>query len=103
MATNPERFFRAVQERLIDMVLIRAGSFTMGSPADEQDQMDYEQPQTVVTLTRGFKMGKYFVTQGEYSSLMNTNPSYFCGDADRPVGTSSWADANQLLRALDTA
>jgi formylglycine-generating enzyme required for sulfatase activity len=65
----------------------------MGSPPTEQDRDPNEGPQTIVTLTRGFWIGKYEVTQGEYLSIINTNPSQFPGDLSRPVSSVSWADA----------
>jgi formylglycine-generating enzyme required for sulfatase activity len=37
-----------------------------------------------VTLTQGFWMGKYLVTQRQYKEVMGENPSGFVGD-DRPV------------------
>ena len=38
-------------------------------------------------------MGKYAVTQRQYQAVMNTNPSGFPGDLDRPVERVSWYDA----------
>jgi formylglycine-generating enzyme required for sulfatase activity len=40
-----------------------------------------------------FYMNKYDVTQGLYQSVMETNPSYFKGDPNRPVEMVSWYDA----------
>ena len=64
--------------------LIPPGSFTMGSPVNEQDRWSDEGPQTPVRISRGFWMGIYEVTQREYLSLINTNPSRFTGDLNRP-------------------
>jgi len=36
----------------------------MGSPANEVDREDWEGPQTAVTISPGYWMGKYEVTQG---------------------------------------
>ena len=33
-----------------------------------------------MTISRGFWMGKYEVTQGEYLAVMGSNPSNFKGD-----------------------
>jgi formylglycine-generating enzyme required for sulfatase activity len=74
-------------------VWIPPGTFTMGSPATEQDRDSDEGPQTVVTITRGFWMGRYEVTQAEYQAVMGSNPSYFKGDLNRPVEQVSWNDA----------
>src|SRR5262249_1984449 len=73
---------------------------TMGSPATELDRSADEVPQTVVTLTHGFWIGKYEVTQGEYLSIMNTNPSNFPGDLSRPVSSVNWLDATNYCARL---
>jgi formylglycine-generating enzyme required for sulfatase activity len=65
----------------------------MGSPATEQDRYNQEGPQTQVTLTRGFWIGRYEVTQGEYQAVIGTNPSGFTGDTNRPVEQVDWSDA----------
>ena len=99
-ATNStKRFYRAVVEgggntnTPPGMVWIAPGTFTMGSPSTEVDRYSDEGPQTVVTLTMGFWMGKYEVTQREYLAVMGTNPSYFTGDLDCPVEQVSWDGA----------
>src|SRR5262249_49383971 len=42
----------------------------------------------------------YEVTQGEYLSLMNTNPSYFTNNLNRPVDSVSWLDATNYCARL---
>jgi len=74
-------------------VWIPPGKFLMGSPESEQDRQAEEGPQTQVTITRGFWMGRHEVTQGEYEALMGNNPSYFTGDPNRPVERVFWDDA----------
>ena len=60
-----------------------------------------------VTLTKGFYLGKYEVTQAQYEAVMtgNTNslsptPSEFSGN-DRPVEKVSWDDAQVFLTRLN--
>ncbi|MSR51440.1 MAG: hypothetical protein EXS07_15505, partial [Gemmataceae bacterium] len=53
----------------LEMVLIPAGKFKMGSPASEKDRDDGE-TQHEVTLTKPFYMGKYEVTQEQWESVM---------------------------------
>jgi formylglycine-generating enzyme required for sulfatase activity len=81
------------------MVLIPAGTFTMGSPITESFR-DSGETQHSVTLTSGFYMGKYQVTQEQYQAVMGTNPSEFSSDPQagetqgkRPVEMVSWYDA----------
>jgi formylglycine-generating enzyme required for sulfatase activity len=81
-------------------VWLPAGSFTMGSPATEADRGADEGPQTQVTLSRGFYLGRYEVTQGEYLSVIGSNPSGFTGDTNRPVEKVSWNDATNYCARL---
>ena len=85
---------------ILNMVWIKPGTFVMGSPASEVGRNSDEGPQTVVTLTKGFWMGHHEVTQGEYQSLMNTNPSSYSGDLSLPVETVSWIDATNFCWVL---
>jgi formylglycine-generating enzyme required for sulfatase activity len=83
-------------------VWLPAGTFTMGSPTNEVDRSSDEGPQTRVTLTRGFYMGRYEVTQGEYLSVIGSNPSYFTGDTNWPVEQVSWTEATNYCAQLTT-
>jgi formylglycine-generating enzyme required for sulfatase activity len=95
------RFYRAVEFAApTNMVFIPPGTFRMGSPTDEVDRFDWEGPQTAVTISRGFWMRKYEVTQGEYLAVMGSNPSYFTGDTNRPVEQVSWLDATNYCATL---
>jgi formylglycine-generating enzyme required for sulfatase activity len=81
------------------MVFIPPGTFRMGSPATDVDRDVDEGPQTAVTISRGFWMGGYEVTQGEYLALMGTNPSSFQG-LSYPVEAVSWNDATRYCEVL---
>ena len=72
------------------------GSFTMGSPTDE-DELGDDETQHPVTLTKGFWMGQYEVTQAQWRSVMGDNPSNFRGDDDRPVERVSWEDCQKFV------
>ncbi len=97
------RFYRAVLTSLVapsNMVLIQAGTFTMGSPVSEQDRFIDEGPQTTVTLSRPFFMGLRPVTQAEYQSVTAVNPSFFTGNSSRPVEQVTWSDATNYCSLL---
>jgi formylglycine-generating enzyme required for sulfatase activity len=86
-------------DTLVEMVQIQGGTFTMGSPENEVNRSAAE-TQHSVTLTQGFYMGKYTVTQEQYQAVMGTNPSSFTtpvspetSTAKRPVEQVSWYDA----------
>jgi formylglycine-generating enzyme required for sulfatase activity len=101
------RFYRAVaMEARTNMAFIPPGTFRMGSPTNEVDHIPGEDPQTEVTITRGFWMGKFEVTQDEFLAVLGTNPSYFTTnngyppDLSRPVETVSWHDATNYCGRL---
>ena len=77
----------------IYLIDIQSGTFTMGSPTSEANS-DSNETQHQVTITNGFYMGKYEVTQGQWKAVMNgANPSYFKTSDNLPVETVSWYDA----------
>jgi formylglycine-generating enzyme required for sulfatase activity len=82
----------------IEMVLIKPGTFMMGSPANEPGRYG-DETQHQVTLT-GFYMGKYEVTQAQYEAVMGSNPSFDkrpaspeTSTANRPVEQVNWYSA----------
>ena len=95
------RFYRAVAFAApANMAFIPPGTFRMGSPTNEVDRWDDEGPQTAVTITRGFWMGKYEVTQGQYLAVTGSNPSNFTGDSNRPVEQVTWYEATNYCAML---
>ena len=54
----------------METVLIKAGTFTMGSPTTEVARGGYED-QHEVTLTKDFYMGKYEVTNAQFAEFLN--------------------------------
>ena len=57
----------------IPMNWIPAGTFVMGSPDDETGRKSDEGPQTTVTLTKGYWMGKTEVTIGQWKAVTGMN------------------------------
>jgi formylglycine-generating enzyme required for sulfatase activity len=81
------------------LVEIKPGSFIMGSPSGEAGRFD-DEVQHKVTLTHGYWLGKYEVTQGQYEELTGMNPSYFPGP-NLPVEQVSWDDAQEFMNKLN--
>lgn len=95
------RFYRTLlQSAPSNMVFIPPSTFTMGSPSNDPGRSIFEGPQSTVTLTRGFWIGKYEVTQGEYAAIVGENPSNFPGDLRRPVSSVTWGDATNYCAKL---
>ena len=80
----------------MELVYVSPGSFMMGSNTG----LDNEKPVHKVTLTKGFWMGKYEVTQAQWKSVMGNNPSRFKGD-DRPVDCVSWYDCQKFISKVN--
>jgi sulfatase modifying factor 1 len=90
-AMSGQRFYRAVLNTT-NFVLIQPGSFTMGSPANEALRGS-DEIQHTVTISKGFFMDRFLVTQGEYLATVGTNPSSHTGNLNYPVENVSWVDA----------
>ncbi|MBC7910299.1 MAG: formylglycine-generating enzyme family protein [Pyrinomonadaceae bacterium] len=80
----------------VEMVWIAPGSFEMGSNSGEAD----EKPVHRVTISKGFYMGKYEVTQKQWQAVMGANPSNFTGE-NLPVEKVSWYDAQDFINKLN--
>jgi formylglycine-generating enzyme required for sulfatase activity len=82
------------------MVWIEPGSFLMGSPAEETGRDPDEGPPTRVTITKGFWIAKCEVSQAEYQSVMDSNPSHAAGQPLRPVEKVTWFEAVEYCQRL---
>lgn len=72
-------------------ILIKGGSFVMGSSISKAYLHDSEGPLHNVIVSE-FYLGKHEVTQAEYRDVMGKNPSNFTG-TEFPVESVSWFDA----------
>jgi formylglycine-generating enzyme required for sulfatase activity len=74
----------------IEMLLVPAGTFTMGCSASTQwGCASNESPTHQVTLS-AFYIGRYEVTQAQWTAKMGSNPSAFDGQPNNPVEQVSW-------------
>src|SRR5450755_3768123 len=78
---------------------IKPGNFIMGSPANEAGR-DIGETQHKVTLTKGFYMGVYAVTQEQWKEVMGNNPSHFKGEKNLPVEQVSWNECQEFTKKL---
>jgi formylglycine-generating enzyme required for sulfatase activity len=72
----------------------------MGSPDSDRSASNDEKPQHRVRITQPFYIGKYPVTQEQWTAVMGNNPSFFKGPKN-PVEWVSWNDCLRFLRRLN--
>jgi formylglycine-generating enzyme required for sulfatase activity len=92
----------------MDMLWVPAGTFTMGSPTDEAGRLADREDEHNVSLTKGFYLGKYEVTQAQYEAVMTGNdnslsakPSEWPNNPNRPVEKVSWEDVQVFITRLN--
>ena len=85
----------------LEMIWVEPGTFMMG-------QVGVAEPVHEVTLTEGFYLGKFEVTQDQYQMVMANNaeglsdsPSNFGGYPNYPVERVSWDDVQVFLSQLN--
>jgi formylglycine-generating enzyme required for sulfatase activity len=99
------RFYRAFAQQVrtnvvtTNMVWIPPGTFVMGSPTNEAERQPngWDETQHTVTISRGFWMGKYLVTQGDYVAVVGSNPSICRNGID---GTNSGGTGGPITNEL---
>ena len=90
-----------------EMMVVPAGSFTMGSPTSEPEHSADEGPQHMVTIARQFAVGRFEVTFDEWDACAadggcnSYKPSdEGWGRGRRPVINVSWDDAKAYVAWL---
>ena len=91
----------------LDFVWIEPGTFMMGSPSGERGRFSDEGPLHEVEISRGFWLGKYEVTQGEWEAVMGTTPwsgeSYVQEHPSHPAVYISWDDVQAFIERLNAS
>jgi len=124
---NPEITVELPGGATMEFVWIEPGRFLMGTSQDEIDQrtfkygahFSHEGPQHEVTISRGFYLGKYELTQGQWTSVMgpwsfvqgvigSANTATYIkrydeGDPDDPAKYISWYEVQAFLHRLNQA
>jgi formylglycine-generating enzyme required for sulfatase activity len=92
-----------------EMVVVPAGSFTMGSPANEVGRRNDESPQHSVTMSKSFAVGRFAVTFDEWDACVAGGGCNGYKPADqgwgrgrRPVINVSWDDAKAYVTWLSS-
>ena len=88
----------------MEMIYVSPGSFMMGSENGHDD----EKPVHRVTITKGFWLGKYEVTQAQWKSVMGSNTigdflpraPAFVG-ANRPIDSVGWHDCQDFIKKVN--
>ena len=81
-------------------VWIPPGNFVMRSPMDEKKRYANE-TQHKVTLSKGFYMGVFTVTQDQWQEVMGKNPSVFKDEKNLPVENVSWGCQEFIKKLRD--
>lgn len=84
-AMRPGHVFRDCED-CPEMVVVPAGSFTMGSPESEEGRYKSEGPQRRVTISGAFAVGRYEVTRSEFGRFVKAT--------GRSMGGSCWIYEN---------
>jgi formylglycine-generating enzyme required for sulfatase activity len=73
-----------------EMVVIPIRGFTMGSPADEEGRFDDEGPQREVRIGKGFALGKYAVTVGDFRRFVENSGYRTEAECNPDKGIWTW-------------
>ena len=84
---------------MLELALIPAGKFMMGSLETEKNRGD-DEIQHEVTITKPFYLGKTEVTQEQWQAVMGNTPSEIKG-VRLPVTNVSWGDCQDFIKNLN--
>lgn len=88
----------------MQLKLIPAGTFMMGSPESEERRYHDEGPQHRVTISKPFYLGIHEVTQSQWQSVMGTKPwrleQFTIEGASYAATHVSWEDAVEFCKRL---
>lgn len=93
----------------MEFILVPSGEFEMGCSAGDLFCQGDEKPRHKVKIHKPFYMGKYEVTQGQWKSMMNENPSRFEGTFcptkpncdNHPVENISYEMTKKFIKELN--
>jgi formylglycine-generating enzyme required for sulfatase activity len=103
---RPGDSFKECAQNCPGMIVVTAGSFTMGSPTTDKGPNDNESPQHQVTIAKSFAVSKYELTFAEwdtcvaYGDCAPRPQDLGWGRGQQPVIYVSWDDAQQYAAWL---
>lgn len=99
--TVSEDAFTVLADIENSMVALPGGTFEMGCSEGDDECLEDEYPRHTVTLSP-FQIAAYEITQGQWESMMGSNPSAFseCG-ADCPVESVYWYEVEEFIDAVN--
>ena len=103
---KPKDTFRECAKNCPEMVVVPAGEFIMGSPANEKGRNDKEGPQHKVVFAKPFAVSKFEVTFDEWDTCVDygdcapgiSDSGY--GRGRKPVINVTWAEAQRYVAWL---
>ena len=89
----------------LEMVWIEPGRFLMGAPESDLDRSADELPPHRVTISTGFWLGKYEITEAQWTAVMGVPSGAVEGHyyvyPDYPATYVSWNDVQVFIRRLN--
>jgi formylglycine-generating enzyme required for sulfatase activity len=83
----------------VELIRVEPGTFVLGSQTTEQGRLENEGPPRRVTLTQAFYLGKYPITQRQYTAVTGKNPVKPAGP-DVAIDQVTYADAVAFCSTL---
>jgi formylglycine-generating enzyme required for sulfatase activity len=104
-ALKPLASFRECAKDCPEMIVIPAGGFTMGSPADEAVRYGNEGLQHQVTIAKPFAVSKFDVTFADWDACVSAGGCPYVADSGlgrikKPVINITWYDARHYAAWL---
>ncbi len=103
---DPFSGLKAGEEKIVAGIKLcwcPSGKFIMGSPANEPERR-FDEEQVEVTLTKGFWMGKYELTQGQWKNIEGKLPGELTIQLpegnDYPVGNVNFPETEEFCKKL---
>lgn len=83
----------------IELILIPAGEFDMGSAYPEQSRANDEGPVHRITISKPFYIGRYEITQAQWKAVMGYSLSHL-KDPNLPADGIDWSKAVDFCKRL---